>query len=103
MGVVIAPLMLLPLKRGFWELEKDLKNKERVIMACERKQLINDTDHHVAIGSQIRAKMGITSLFKCSSKTCLAFPFPPCHSIISSIQQTDHNTCTHRHTPSLVC
>jgi hypothetical protein len=44
MGVVIAPLMLLPLKRGFWELEKDLKNKERVIMACEPKQLINDTE-----------------------------------------------------------
>lgn len=46
MGVVIThcPLMLLPLKRGFWELGKDLKNKERVTMACEPKQLINDAE-----------------------------------------------------------
>lgn len=46
MGVVIThcPLMLLPLKRVFWELEKDLKNKERVTMACEPKQLINDAE-----------------------------------------------------------
>jgi hypothetical protein len=95
--------MLLPLKRGFWELEKDLKNKERVIMACEPKQLINDTDHMWQLAVRYVPRWELQAFSNVAAKLVLLSHFPSCHSIISSIQQTDHNTCTHRHTPSLVC
>lgn len=52
--------MLPPLKRDYYELEKDLKNKEWMIMACEPKQLINDFDYHVATVRPIRDNKGIT-------------------------------------------